>query len=92
MVEVLAQQGAGSGLGRVVGWVVGFAVVTVVLGFGLMRLRRSVLGDDDGGEGPPLALSELRRLRDSGEISGEEYQRAVDAMARRARGGDAGGA
>lgn len=52
----------------------------LVLGIVLMQLRR-MMRESDKAKSQGLLLDDLRRLRDEGLLSAEEYQKAVDAMA-----------
>lgn len=83
-MTLLAQQDDGATTQRLVFWVVVLIIVVIAFGAALMLLRRTLdAEEDDIGEG--LMLDDLRRLRDTGEITHEEFQRALDAMAQRAR-------
>lgn len=67
---------------RLAFWAIALIVVVIIFGVVLMILRRMLTADDEGpGEG--LMLDDLRQLRDTGEITHEEFQRAVDAIAGR---------
>lgn len=79
---LLAQQAKSGAVFDVVLWVIVLMVVVLVLGIVLMQLRR-VMRDGDSSQTQGLLLDDLRRLRDQGELSSEEYQRAVDALADR---------
>lgn len=78
----LAQQAGADAVWNVVLWVVVLIGAVLVMGVVLMKLRRKLReGDEEVGDG--LLLDDLRRLRDTGQITSEEYQRAVAAMAGR---------
>ena len=51
----------------------------LVLGIVLMQLRR-MMRESDRAKTQGLLLDDLRRLRDEGLLSAEEYQKAVDAI------------
>ncbi|MGA3066611.1 MAG: SHOCT domain-containing protein [Tepidisphaeraceae bacterium] len=58
--------------------------------FGVMRIRKRIWGDDSGVEAHPdgFTLGELRRLRQNGQLTAEEFEKAramiVAATQRRA--------
>lgn len=84
LASALAQANSDAAV-RLAFWAVALIVVVIVFGVVLMILRRMLTADDEAlGEG--LMLDDLRQLRDSGEITHEEFQRAVDAMAGRVSG------
>lgn len=87
----LAQRGDPDAVWSVVLWAVVLIAAVLVMGVVLMKLRRK-LREEDEEIGDGLLLDDLRRLRDSGQLSSEEYQRAVAAMAGRmgAAGSSAG--
>lgn len=90
---VLGQAGGGSsgGVLEAVVWILVLVAACVVLGVVLMRVRRHYFGEDDASSAGVLPVAELRRMRDRGELSEEEYRRAVDVLAGRAiSGGGAG--
>ena len=75
---------------EVIVWICVLIAVVVVLGVGLMFLRRNLFEGRDTDESQGLLLDDLRRLRDAGELGEEEFRRAVDIMAgRRPPGSDA---
>lgn len=92
---VLGQSGgvAGAGsIGEAVIWIIVLVVCCVVFGVALMRLRKHFLGDDgEAGQGAVLPLGELRRMRDAGELSEDEFRRAVEVLASQARSQGSGG-
>ncbi|MEL6796531.1 MAG: SHOCT domain-containing protein [Planctomycetota bacterium] len=82
---LLGQTGSTS-IGDAVIWIIVLVVCCVVFGVVLMKIRRHFLGEDESsGDGGVLPMAELRRMRDAGELSDEEYRRAVDAIASRAK-------
>lgn len=91
--QMLGQGGGGSssGITAAVGWILALTAAVVVLGLVLMRLRRVYLGPAEDDSGAAMPVAELRKLRDTGELSEEEFQRAVAAMAERAKAASAGG-
>ncbi len=90
---MVGQSGGGTGgqVGQAVLWILVLVVCCVVLGVVLMRLRKHFFAEQEETSGGVLPLSELRRLRDTGELSDEEYRRAVDVLASRAKQGGSGG-
>ena len=71
-------------LGRVL-LVVVVAIVLLTLG---LWLKRRVMGEPEADGGVPsggFGLGELRRMRDRGEITGEEYERAREKLVERAK-------
>ncbi len=78
----LAQQGSSDAVFDVVLWVIVLIIAVVVLGVVLMQLRR-IMRENDDSQTKGLMLDDLRKLRNEGHLSPEEYQRAVDAIAQR---------
>lgn len=81
----LAQSGSGEAVWDVVIWVIVLIVVVMLFGVVLMKLRR-VMQESEQMQTKGLLLDDLRRLRDEGLLTTEEYQRAVEAMAGRLGG------
>ncbi|HBU42511.1 MAG TPA: hypothetical protein DEB57_06470 [Microbacterium sp.] len=81
-VYTLAQQNSSDAVWDVVIWVIVLIVAVMVLGIILMHLRR-IMRESADSETQGLLLDDLRRLRNEGHLSTEEYQRAVDALAER---------
>lgn len=52
----------------------------IVLGASLWYYRRRWIRSGSGEEAAPWTLADLRQLRDSGDLSEEEYQRIRSAM------------
>ena len=77
--------GAGQDLGSFVVWILVLIVAAIVAGVVLMLVRRRLLspGPDAGGEG---LMDSLRRARDAGEMTPEEYDAARRAIAARVAG------
>ena len=97
MVVVLGQSSGGSpggtsgGVFEAVIWIMVLVVCCVVLGVVLMRIRKHFFSEEESGSAGVLPVAELRRLRDRGELSDEEYRRALDVLAGRAMSGGVGG-
>lgn len=94
MVPVFLGQAGGGSASSVmdaVVWILLLVACCLVLGVILMRLRKRFFGEPEGDAGEVFPLSDLRRLRDGGELSEDEYRRAVDVLAGRVKsgGGDA---
>jgi hypothetical protein len=51
-------------------------VVLVIAGGGVMLMRRWLKSDDHSPAATGFSLTDLRQLRDSGQMSAEEYERA----------------
>ncbi|GAB5495725.1 MAG: hypothetical protein Phyf2KO_08050 [Phycisphaerales bacterium] len=83
-VGVLAQSDSDAAV-RLAIWAVVLIAVVIAFGVVLMLLRRK-LNEEEEAPGEGLMLDDLRKLRDTGQISHEEFQRAVDAMAGRVTG------
>lgn len=81
---VLAQSNSDAAV-RLAVLAVALVVVVIVFGVVLMFLRRT-LNKEDEAPGEGLMLDDLRKLRDTGQITHEEFQRAVDSMAGRISG------
>src|SRR5262245_61997531 len=64
----------------------GLILVVVVAGLILLKLRGPMLSKDAGGANQEGLFQGLRRMRDTGEISVEEYDSARKRMAARAAG------
>ncbi len=82
IVRGLAQSGGSSGAnaGSALAWAVAMIAFVVIGAVVVMVLRRSCVGKDSRGSADPFSLHELRRLRDTGAVSEEEFQRARAAM------------
>lgn len=59
--------------GQVLAWVAILIVAVVVLGLAVLVLRRKLLSRDDAGMNPTTLMESLRQMRDSGEMSSQEY-------------------
>lgn len=72
-------------IGATLLWIGVLVVLTVAAGLGLMWYRRKVL--DRSSEGTQATLmEEFRRMRDSGEITAEEFDATKKAMVARLSG------
>lgn len=85
MVSPVLATGA-SLLSRVLPWVVGLILFAIAAGVGITLLRRKVLAGPAETETPPMILSELRALRESGELSEQEFEQAKQALIAGIRG------
>lgn len=82
---MLAQSGASAG--QAVVWIAVLIVVVIAAGIGVMVLRRRFLGSDRSPAGDPGSLLEsLRAMRDSGEMSTDEFEQARAALLHKATG------
>lgn len=75
--------------------VVGAALIAgaVLLGVGaLMLVRRRLLGETEEKPGAALSLKDIRDMRDRGELTDEEFERAKRAVTRTVEGASAAGA
>ncbi len=66
-----------------VGWVLLIVIATVVLVLVALSLKKRYSNDDGGGGDIPVGgfmVGDLRRMRDRGEISDEEYERARERI------------
>lgn len=67
--------------------------VAAILGVAAaLMVRRRMLGGSSDPSATGLTLGELRALRDRGELSLEEFERARDAVVRQHQSGSRGGA
>lgn len=82
---VVAQSASTGVLSRLVPLLVALGVLVIIGGIVISWARRSLLERDRGNDSV-VELPELRRLRDSGAISREEYEVARDALIGRAPG------
>ena len=81
-IEMLAQtaRSSPSQIFFVVGLLIGAAVV---LGLVILLVRRKMLGKESGGAEEAGLMDQLRHLRDSGEITPEEFYAARKSMVAR---------
>jgi hypothetical protein len=86
MPVVLAQSSQSVPVGSILMWVAVLVAAIMVGGLGIMLLRRRVLSRDEGLAASEGLLDSLRRLRDNGEISVDEYNAARKAMASKLAG------
>ena len=71
---------------------IGLLILVVLLGgIVVFWLRRRLFADDRASADPGSILESMRAMRDSGEMSDDEFRQARDALVRRAstRSGDA---
>jgi hypothetical protein len=72
-----------SAIGRTVVLILALLGAALVLGLVLMWVRRELFGADRGADAAAgFGPTELRRMRDRGEITDQEYQQAVQSMTR----------
>lgn len=64
----------------------GLIVVIVLAGLGVLYLRRNVLGNGASAAAEEGLFDELRRMRDAGTLSREEYERAKRRMVAKVSG------
>lgn len=64
---------AGNGSGTILFWLAVLILITVVLGAGILLLRQW-MRRDDGALGVGWTLQELTELRDSGELTIQQYE------------------
>jgi hypothetical protein len=81
--------GAGKALAPALMWLGGMIVVVVIAGLVILKIRGSIFAREAGSANQEGLLLGLRRMRDTGEISPEEYDTARKSMAARAAGGAA---
>lgn len=72
--------------GRIFWSVLLLAVAVIVLVAIAMLVRRFMLSSDEPDHTPGFTLAEMRRLRDAGELSDEEYERVRSALVGQTRG------
>jgi len=84
-LELLAQARSGRDTGDVVVWVGVLLAVVIVGGIVLMVLRRRMLSADAADQGGGF-MDTLREMRNSGQMSQEEYDAARKTMAARLAG------
>jgi len=87
VLQVLAQAGGQRDISSFSLWLGVLIVGVVVAGVVLMWVRRRILSDPSGTDAGAGLMANLRRMRDSGEISTQEYDAARKAMATRAAAG-----
>lgn len=83
---VLGQSG-GAGATQALFWIGVLIAAVLVASVGVLLLRRRLFsrGGDAGGD-PGSILESMRAMRDRGEMSAEEFERARAALVRRASG------
>ena len=70
---LLQAAGAGRSVVETALWVGGLMVAAVVFGYAIVGLKRRVFTDPES-VGPGWTLEDLRRLRDSGEVTIQQYE------------------
>ncbi|MFG0327138.1 MAG: SHOCT domain-containing protein [Phycisphaerales bacterium JB037] len=86
----LPAQASGSGAPSWVGVLIWSAVLIVLVTVGglvLLAIRRRLFGSHESTHDAGLVMEELRRMRDRGEISDEEFRATRSAMIERDWGG-----
>ena len=82
-----AQPAAHHDTSAVVTWVVVLIAVIMVGGIVLMWMRRRIFAADTAEQAAGGLMESLRKMRDSGQMSQEEYDATRKAMATRIAGG-----
>jgi len=67
---------------RLIFW--GHLIVGIVAGLVILAIRRRTLGGNDGAS-PASLMEEMRRLRDSGQMTPEEFEATKRKLVERAR-------
>ena len=75
---ILAQSGWARS-GEVLLWVLVLAAAVLLL-FGAVVLVRKLIDREEPGASLPFTMDDLRRLRDEGQLSEQEYQRARERI------------
>lgn len=82
-------QPAGPGKGdpaALVTWVLVLILAVMALGVAVMVVRRKVLAKEASGADAAGLMESMRRMRDSGQITREEFDAMRRSMARKAKG------
>jgi hypothetical protein len=79
--------GASKALGPALMWLGGMIVLVVIAGLVILKIRGSMFARYPGGADQEGLLAGLRRMRDAGEITPEEYDTARKSLVARATGG-----
>ncbi len=77
---------ASSNQADVVLWVGVLIVILVLAGLGVVWMRRRLLSRQDDAGSQAMLMEDLRRMRDGGQISTEEFDAARRALTRRIAG------
>ncbi|MCL2641212.1 MAG: SHOCT domain-containing protein [Phycisphaerales bacterium] len=86
MMLILAQSLTPEGRSTLFLWLAVLMVAVIVIGVVVMLLRRKLLNNGSTSEGDAgFSLASLRELRDKGEITREEYERAHAKIVGKAR-------
>ncbi|MBL0926132.1 MAG: SHOCT domain-containing protein [Phycisphaerales bacterium] len=83
LLGLVAQQAASArrpDVGPVLLWLAVLLGLVLAAGLAVLYLRTRLLGKDAGPGAGGLTLGELRKLRDAGRITEEEFGRARDAV------------
>lgn len=78
--------GSAEGLSRILIPIGGLIVLAVVGGMGVMAVRRRLLSKDSAATDQGGLLDDLRRMRDTGQISAEEFDAARKSIAAKLSG------
>lgn len=84
------QSGTAAGMTRILVPVGGLMVLAVVGGMGVMAVRRWLLAKDTAATDQGGLLDDLRRMRNTGQISAEEFDAAKQAIVSKLKAGLAG--
>ncbi len=82
LVAATAAQSSG-GTPRVLAWVLVLIVLVLAGAVAVLLIRRRVLGSQGATDGTEGLMQSLRRLRDEGRMTHEEYEAARRSMAKR---------
>lgn len=80
---ILAAASTTGGTSRLLAWVVVLIVLVLAGAVAVLLIRRRVLGSQGTGDGAESLMQSLRRLRDEGRMTHEEYEAARRSMAKR---------
>ena len=89
MITSVLILGASKALPGALMWLGGMIVIVVIAGLVILKVRASMFARDAGTAGEEGLLVGLRRMRDAGQISPEEYDTARRSMAAKAGAGPA---
>jgi hypothetical protein len=85
----LAEQG-GRSLGAYLGWIGVFIAAILLVGMFILAYRRRMLGPNDSADHARGLLDGLRRLRDTGQMTPQEYDAARKTIAGKLAGKEPG--
>lgn len=83
LVAATASQTSSGGTPRVLAWVVVLIVCVLAGAVAVLLIRRRVLGSQTASDGTEGLMQSLRRMRDEGRMTHEEYEAARRSMAKR---------